>query len=170
MRKSVKSLAIHFAFTSVFLMFVALSARADELNLPARLSQATVYVPVYSHIYIGDSLRPYNLAVTVSIRNTDPQKALEVTQADYINSKGNRLRALIESPISIAGLSSHSLKIKESDVEGGSGASVILSWRSAEPITKPIIESVMIGASSAQGISFTSRGEMYPSPSGFPKD
>jgi hypothetical protein len=33
----------------------------------------TVYVPIYSHIYSGLKGRPFNLAATLSIRNTDPK-------------------------------------------------------------------------------------------------
>jgi len=38
----------------------------------------TVYVPGYSHIYTGDKERPVLLAVTVSIRNTDPNHWIQI--------------------------------------------------------------------------------------------
>ena len=49
------------------------------------------------------------------------------------------------------------------DESGGSGANFIVEWSSETPVNPPIIESVMIGAQSSQGISFTSRGrEILP--------
>jgi hypothetical protein len=38
------------------------------------------------------------------------------------------------------------------------GANFIVKWKSATEVNPPIIESIMIGAQSSQGISFTSRG------------
>jgi len=43
----------------------------------------TVYVPVYSHICTEDRQRPFNLAVTLSVRNTDPAKSMSLTSVDY---------------------------------------------------------------------------------------
>ena len=37
-----------------------------------------IYVPAYSHIYCGDRERPFLLAVTVSIRNTDPNQPIKI--------------------------------------------------------------------------------------------
>ncbi len=48
--------------------------------------------------------------------------------------------------------------IPESDESGGSGANFIVEWHSDKPVNRPIIESIMIGTKSSQGISFTSRG------------
>jgi len=49
--------------------------------------------------------------------------------------------------------------IPEKDKSGGSGANFVVEWHSDKPINRPIIESIMIGAQSSQGISFTSRGQ-----------
>ena len=50
------------------------------------------------------------------------------------------------------------LVIAEGDEGGGSGANFIVKWKAATEVDPPIIESIMIGAQSSQGISFTSRG------------
>ena len=47
--------------------------------------------------------------------------------------------------------------VAERDVEGGSGANFLVRWEAAQPINAPVVESVMIGAQSGQGISFTSQ-------------
>ena len=50
--------------------------------------------------------------------------------------------------------------IPESDKSGGSGANFIVEWKSDKYVNPPIVESVMIGTQTQQGISFTSRGRV----------
>jgi hypothetical protein len=135
-------------------------ARADDVDFQAKQNSSTVYVPLYSHIYFGDSLKPFNLAATVSIRNVDQKESLTLLRADYYDSEGKLIRKFLEKPIIIPPLASHSVKIRESDIEGGSGASVLVHWKSVTPVVRPLVESVMIGAAHGQGISFTSRGKV----------
>ena len=120
----------------------------------------TLYVPIYSHIYSGNRERPFYLAVTVSIRNTDPSHPIVITVADYNDSNGKMINKYIERPLQLNALSSTRFVIKESDKIGGSGANFIIKWSSAQMVNPPIIESVMIGTYGQQGISFTSRGKV----------
>jgi hypothetical protein len=117
-----------------------------------------VYVPVYSHIYFGDQLRPFNLAVTVSLRNTSATTPLRIEKADYYDTAGKFVRNLLPKSITLRPLETHNLKIQESDLSGGSGANVLVSWTSGTVLPLPIVESVMIGTAHGQGISFVSRG------------
>jgi hypothetical protein len=48
--------------------------------------------------------------------------------------------------------------VAEDEKGGGSGANFLVKWKSDTEVNPPIIESIMIGAQSSQGISFTSRG------------
>jgi len=50
--------------------------------------------------------------------------------------------------------------LKEKESAGGSGANFIIKWKSAGKVNPPIIEGVMIGTHSGQGISFLSRGRV----------
>ncbi len=120
----------------------------------------TVYVPVYSHIYTGDRERPFLLTATVSIRNTDMSAPVTIISADYYDSDGQKIAEYTPKPITIKPLTAVRFVIKESDKQGGSGASVIVRWTSPKAVSAPLIESVMIGAQNQQGISFTSRGKV----------
>jgi len=120
----------------------------------------TVYVPVYSHIYSGDREMPFYLTATLSIRNTDPRHPIALTAVDYYDSAGSLIRAYLERPTQINPLASTRYVVKESDKGGGSGAKFIVKWESDQEVNVPIIESVMIGAQTQQGISFTSRGQV----------
>ena len=138
--------------------FLAISALATAVA-ENRLSQGqTLYVPVYSHIYSGDRERPVYLAVTVSIRNTDPARAIQLTTVDYYNSEGRLLQRYLEKPLDLAPLATVRYVVKESDKSGGSGANFLVRWQSREPVNPPLTESVMISTASQLGISFTSRG------------
>ncbi len=121
------------------------------------LSQGqTLYVPVYSHVFSGDRGLPFNLAAILSLRNCDPEKPLRILAADYYDSAGKRLKRHLVEPLEIAPLASHSIFIKETDTSGGFGASFIVRWQAATPVQPPVVEAVMIGARSGQGISFIS--------------
>ncbi len=47
----------------------------------------TVYVPIYSHIFLGGNERfSLNFAVNLIVRNTDPDNSIQVTEVRYYNS------------------------------------------------------------------------------------
>ena len=125
----------------------------------------TVYVPVYSHIYSGDREQPIYLAVTLSIRNTDTQRAITVTKVDYYDTNGRMIKGYLDAPVTLNPLSTTRYVIKESDKIGGSGANFIVSWQADQPAVSPLIETVMISTRHTLGISFTSRGQAIGPPS-----
>ncbi len=132
---------------------------AAESPIPVSLGQ-TVYVPAYSHIYSGDKEIPFYLAVTLSIRNTDPNHPISVRAADYFDSHGIRLQSYVNEPSTLGPMATIRIVVKESDKAGGSGANFLVIWESDAEVTPPIIESIMIGTQTQQGISFTSRGQV----------
>lgn len=124
------------------------------------LKGQTVYVPVYSHIYSGDREQPFYLAATLSIRNTDTAHPITITAVDYYDSDGKFLKHYLEKAFSLAAMATKRYVVPESDKSGGSGAKFIIKWQSDQPVTEPLIESVMISTKTQQGISFTSRGRV----------
>ncbi len=144
------------AITLCTLLFVAWHANVQAQKTAGQ----TVYIPVYSHIYSGNKERPFNLAVTLSIRNTDPGGSLTLEMVDYYDSAGKLVRHYLEKAIVLEPLATTRYVVKESDTTGGSGANFLVRWKSSETINSPLIESIMIGTQSQQGISFTSRGQV----------
>jgi hypothetical protein len=124
-----------------------------------RSTGRTVYVPVYSHVYTGNRALQVNLATTLSIRNTDQTNSITITGADYYGSQGKLLRRMLAKPFSLGPMASTSIFIEEKDTSGGFGASFLVRWHSARPVSAPIIECLMIGAYSGLGISFVSPGQ-----------
>lgn len=119
----------------------------------------TLYVPVYSNIFSAPKKIPFNLATILSIRNTDMLNSIRILAADYYDTKGKLVRKYYQKPITLAPLESTDIFIPEDDTTGGTGANFIVKWNSQKEVNVPIIESVMIGMKSGQGISFVSPGQ-----------
>jgi len=120
----------------------------------------TVYVPVYSHIFSGDKALPFNLATMLSLRNTDLGHGLRILAVDYFDNDGKLLKHYRPKPTTLPPLASDHVYIRENDETGGFGAKFIVRWEADQAVQPPIIECVMIGARSGQGISLQSRGQV----------
>lgn len=127
-------------------------------QLPELSKGQTIYVPAYSHIYSGDTEKPFLLTVTVSIRNIDMKQSITLTTVDYYETQGHLLKKMLDKPVILKPLESIRHIIPQSDRAGGSGANFIVEWKSESLVNPPIVEAVMIGTQNQQGISFTSRG------------
>ncbi|MBN1929469.1 MAG: DUF3124 domain-containing protein [Chlorobiaceae bacterium] len=118
----------------------------------------TVYVPSYSHIFVGDRLKTFDLTTSLAIRNSDPDSPITVTKVDYFDASGRFIRHMLKTPLIVRPVSTLVYVIDESDKTGGVGASFVVTWKSSVKVSPPIVETVMIGTGMQQGISFTSRG------------
>lgn len=120
----------------------------------------TLYVPVYSHIYYEDQEKVLNLAATLSIRNTDFINPIIITSVQYYDSSGKLVKQYLEQPIQLNAMASTDFVVRRNDTSGGVGANFIVEWVAEKEVSKPVIEAVMIGAESTQGISFVSLGRV----------
>jgi len=133
----------------------AFSASAAELS-----EGQTVYVPVYSHIYIGAKQRPFDLAICLSIRNTDPARFISLLSVEYYDDNGKLVRKFLDKPKQLGPLATEDFFVSESDTTGGLGAAFLVKWKSPTKVNEPIVEGIMAGTRSNQGISFISRGKV----------
>ena len=120
----------------------------------------TIYVPAYSHIYIGDNEKPFLLTITLSIRNVDMKNSITITTVDYYETQGNLLKKMLATAVTLKPLESIRYVIPQKDKTGGSGANFIVEWTAVDAVNPPIVETIMIGTQAQQGISFTSRGQV----------
>ena len=120
----------------------------------------TVYVPIYSHIYSGLKGRPFSLAATLSIRNTDPKHPITLVSVQFYDSDGKLIKEYLDQPVELNAMASTRYIITEGDTTGGSGANFLVVWKSQTKVSPPLVEGVMIGTRSGQGISFVSRGQV----------
>jgi hypothetical protein len=145
-------------FVSVVIGFLVSSFAGADSGAGGYTGQ-TVYVPAYSHVYVGEKGHSFNLAVTLIIRNTDLANPITVTSVEYHDSHGKLVKSFLENPRQVAALASVDFFLKESDVTGGLAPTFVVRWKADKPVNEPIMESVMIGARSGQGISFVVRGQ-----------
>lgn len=125
-----------------------------------RLSKGqTVYVPAYSNVFTGPKKLPFQLATTLSVRSTDLSAAIRITSIDYYDTNGRMIRRYMDKPLNLGPLASTFVHIEEKDASGGFGANFIVRWSADRVVNAPVIECVMIGATSGQGISFVSPGQ-----------
>jgi hypothetical protein len=128
----------------------------------------TIYVPVYSHIYHQDQQKEekiFNLAATLSIRNTDLTKPIIITSVRYYDSNGKLVKQYLERPIELGAIASTDFVVNKTDTSGGLGANFIVEWVAQTEVSQPIVEAVMIGTDFQQGISFISPGRVIKSQS-----
>ena len=143
------------------LLLVLVFSQTGFSSSPDGLSKGqVVYVPVYSNVFSSPKQVPLNLAAILSIRNTDMSNSITIVSADYYNTKGNLIKKYYQQATTLAPLESVYIYIPEENTAGGFGANFIVKWSSAKEVNTPIIECVMIGARSGQGISFISPGKV----------
>ena len=134
---------------------------------PGRALGQNLYLPIYSHIWHGDMTAKGErektlVAVTVSIRNTDPVKSIRVLSAQYYDTDGKKLKEYVTSPKTIGPMGTHELFIPRSDDTGGSGANFVISWKSDTPASLPIVEGVHANLPVGRSIAFTSSARPMP--------
>jgi len=98
--------------------------------------------------------------VTLSIRNIDPKRQINICLVDDYETQGKLVKKQIENPLTLKPLESLRYVIPERGISGGSGANFIVEWKANMLVNPPIVESIMIGTQSQQGVSFISRGRV----------
>lgn len=137
------------------------------LPLPVAASDAlrlshgeSVYVPVYANVFSAPKAIPFQLSTLLCIRNTNLNRPITITTVDYYDTKGKYLRSFGQKNATLAPLESLTFYLPPENNGAGAGANFIVQWRSDRQVNAPVIESVMIGSRSGQGISFVSRGQV----------
>jgi hypothetical protein len=128
--------------------------------LPASAARRTVYVPVYSSIYLGLDIRKtmVDLASTVSVRNVSSRYPVVLEFAQYYDSTGIRIRDYISTPAELPALATIEFVVRKADTVGGPGANFLIRWAGPVDVDEPLIEAVMVGQNGNAGISFVSQG------------
>ena len=96
----------------------------------------------------------------VATTTTTPAHPINLVSVKYYDTDGKLLKDYVSEPVRLNALVSTRYVIKEAEIGGGSGANFIVTWESEKRVNPPIIEAIMIGTKSGQGISFLSRGKV----------
>lgn len=126
----------------------------------AGVVRRTVYVPIYSSLYLGRDIRRdmVQLTSTLSVRNVSPQYPITIESVRYYDSNGRPVKDHLSTASELAALASVEFVVKEADTTGGPGANFLVTWSGPTEVDEPLIEAIMLGRSANAGISFTSSG------------
>ena len=149
-----------FFYSIIFCSVIFFDNHSAISQVSGKAGEGTVFVPAYSAILYGDLSKEFNLAITLSIHNTDMKNSIVIDTIDYYNAKGKIIFSYLKNrKIILKPLETYNMGVKESDKRGGIGANFIVKWSASGRVNRPIIETIMIATRAQQGISFTSRGE-----------
>lgn len=141
----------------------ALAQAGPPAGADARARAQQVYVSVYSHVYAGDTdargrARAIALSTLVSVRNVDASVPLRIRSARYHDTEGRMLRDYATSPVLVPPLATREFFVAQSDVAGGSGASLVIAWEADAPALPPLVEAVHLEVRGSRPISFVTVG------------
>lgn len=119
----------------------------------------TIYVPAYSEMYIARG-RTLDLAVTLTVHNTDFEHPVILTSVRYYDTQGQLLREYLAEPRQLGPLASTDFFVEANEQSGGLGTNFIVEWVAEQPVFEPIVEAIMLNTANNQGISLTSPGRV----------
>lgn len=122
-------------------------------------SGQAIFVPAYSEIYIAES-RTVELAVTLSIHNTDFENPIILTSVRYYDTQGQLRREYLTEPQRLGPLASTDFFVDAGEQTGGVGTNFVVEWIAEQPVYEPIVEALMLSTSGTQGLSFASPGRV----------
>jgi hypothetical protein len=124
-----------------------------------KVSGQVLYLPIYSNIPYFEHGRRFDLSAFVAIHNTDLKWSLKITKVLFFDNDGKLVSNYLHEDTVLQPLGATNFFIPEED-KSGTGANFIVEWVADTLINEPLIESVMIGLSSGQGVSFSSIGRI----------
>ncbi len=152
------------AATVMMSLAVCAGARAQTPSAsntaPTAAGGEMIYVPIYSRIFYEDGKYTLSMAATLSIHNVDPDHSITITRADYYDTQGKLIKKYIAKPQVLTALQTINVVVEKNNSNGGTGANFIVEWQSTENAVSPLVEAVMINASSNLGIAFTTSGRV----------
>jgi len=120
----------------------------------------TLYVPIYSDIYVDYANQSLLLSASLSIRNTSLNDSLFISIIDYYDTNGKLVRNYIDKPIVLGPMATVNYVVEREDTAGGHGANFIVNLSSENGNIKPLVQAIMIGMSGNKGFSFLT--DAYP--------
>jgi hypothetical protein len=123
-------------------------------------SGQTIYVPAYSEVHYAGQDRTMELAVTLSIHNTDFTHPIFITSARYYDTHGQLIREYLPQPQRLGSMASADFFVDAGEQAGGVGTNFIVEWVAEEPVYEPVVETLMLSTVGTQGLSFTSPGRV----------
>lgn len=134
----------------------------DSLQVPVnteKMKGQLLYMPVYSSVPYLKEGRGYPLSAFLSVHNTDFKNPIFLTRVLYFNTQGKLVKDYAHAPVKLTPLETREFFVPEEDTSGY-GANFIVEWQSDTLVTPALLETVMVGITNGQGISFLSQGKV----------
>lgn len=144
------------------LLCFSAGAFANEPAAPVK--GQTLFLPLMTHVYLGAKNRPFNLTKTFTFRNRDRKQDVTLISIDYYNGAGKSLGNVLDRPRVIKPLASLQRPVASPKKDAGKEGSpcLIVRWKADKPVTPPLVQCIMIGATGQQGISFSATATPIP--------
>lgn len=133
--------------------------RISEDQSTRKVHGQVLYLPVYSNIPNPDMRQTYDMSAFISIHNTDLKSSIKISQVLYFDNDGKLITSFLKNDTIINPLGAVNYYIPASD-KSGIGANFLVEWYADSLVTEPLSESVMVGFTSGQGVSFISQGRI----------
>lgn len=130
--------------------------------VPEFSKAGSVYVPMYSGLYVGGQRSLTNLSATLSLRNTSADQSLVVTSIKYFNGRGESVADLLDAPRLMAPRTTAEVYIDQNKSNEDPVTGIVIGWGAGQSIAPPLVEAVIVGSYGIKSISFVSRGENRP--------
>jgi hypothetical protein len=124
-----------------------------------RIHGQVLYLPVYSNIPTHPKKNNYDLSAFIAIHNTDLYNPIKITRVLYFNNDGKLVHNYLKQDTILNPLAATNFFVSEID-KSGTGANFIVEWKSDSLVYEPLIESVMIGLTNGEGLSYLSNGRV----------
>jgi hypothetical protein len=143
----------------ISLKFDTNSLIGSENDVTKKVRGQVLYLPVYSNIPYLKQGKQFDLSAFVAIHNTDFTQTMKVTKVLFFDNDGKRIENYLSESTVLSPLGATTFFVPERN-QSGTGANFIIEWVSDTPINEPLIESVNLGLSNGQGVSFLSSGKI----------
>ena len=120
----------------------------------------TIYIPIYTQIFMEHDSWKLGLTPTISIRNTSLKDTIYIEEIDHYNSQGELIHQYHDKIVFLGPVQSIEYVVaeQESDAEARIGGSFIVNWGANSSKVKPIFQGIMISSHGPQGVSFLTEG------------
>jgi len=130
-----------------------------KVNTLKLLRGQVLYLPIYSTIPYQKGKVFTDLSAFMTIHNTDFNNTIKITKVQYIDNDGNLVKDYTTDDLLLKPLAAKNFFVPSTD-KSGTGANFILEWVSDSLVAEPLVESVIVGLTSGQGVSFISSGKV----------
>ena len=96
--------------------------------------------------------------MTLNIRSTDVKNEIVVESVRYLDTRGNKLKWLLQRPLKLSPLATTDFVIARDRESGAGGASFLVEWAAGTEVSPPVVESMRIDSSTTRGLAIIAPG------------